>query len=899
MDLPSPDSLIGRRLGAYDVLERLGAGGMGEVYRARDAILGRDVALKVLSPAIMNDPERQARFEREARLLAVLNHPNIATIHAFEENAGIHTLVMELVEGSTLAERLAHGPLPVPEVFTTARQIAAALEAAHEKGVIHRDLKPANIKVRPDGTVKVLDFGLAKMCEPHHSSDVAAPTATALGTRAGLIFGTPAYMSPEQARGQTVDKRTDIWAFGCVLYEMLTGRPAFAGATASDTLAHVLERDPDWSRLPAGMLTPPPVRRVLHRCLQKNPKQRLRDIGDARLELDDSSWTADASGTTAPPSGRRVNVAWTAAGLTAVSVMAGVLGWTLKPAVTPAVSRLSHVLPVDVSFGLGPPGSAVTVAPDGSSIVYASTNVLYRRSLSEQEAVPIRGTEGSPRVPFFSPDGLSVGYWNSRTGELCRIGLDGGTPVSLTRATAPYGASWEAEDTILYGQADGIWRVSAQGGTPEQLVRIDTSELAYGPRLLPDGRSLIFSIVTRESMVGQSSAWDTARVVVQSLATGERTEIRRGSDARVLPTGHLIYAQGSALFAVPFDSATRDVRGAPVPIAEGIVRATRGSGGQGGSANYDVSRTGTLVYAHRPVYVNVSRRLLAVDLAGNARPLVDDQRDYWRPRIAPDGTRVALEVLQPDEDTQIWTVDLQRRTATPLSAESGTGYVSWTPDSASVIYRGRVTNLYRQPADGSGPAQALLKNPEPTVRTMDVSREGVVAFASGITQDDIRMLDLASGIVSAFLATPAREFMARFSPDGRWLAYTSNESGRLEVYVRPFPRTEGVARLVSLDGGSDPVWAPDGKALYYLGASGHVMEVPVTPAVTFAPGRPKALFRFAGIYRTSATGTAYDIHPDGKRFIMVSEADEQSAASSPQQVHVVLNWFEELKQPTR
>jgi serine/threonine-protein kinase len=472
----------------------------------------------------------------------------------------------------------------------------------------------------------------------------------------------------------------------------------------------------------------------------------------------------------------------------------------------------------------------------------------------------------------------------------------------LTRATAPYGASWETGDTILYGQADGIWRVSARGGAPEQLVRIETTELVYGPRLLPDGRHLIFSIVTRASMVGQSSAWDTARVVAQSLETGERTEVRRGSDARVLPTGHLVYAQGTALFAVPFDHATREVRGAPVPIAEEMQRAGRGSGGQGGSANYDISRTGTLVYAQgRAPYVPVPRRLLTVDLAGNARPLVDDQRDYWRPRIAPDGTRVAVEVLQPVGDTHVWTVDLQRRTATPLSMEAGSGYVSWTPDSESVIYRMRVANLYRQPADGSGAPLALLKDPEPSVRVMDVSRDGVIAFSSGRSQDDILTLDLASGTLADFLATPAREYMARFSPDGRWLAYTSDQSGRNEVYVRPFPRMDGVARPVSIDGGLDPVWAPNGETLYYRGASGFIMAVPVTPGATFAPGRSKPLFRFAGIYRMSATGTAYDIHPDGQRFIMVSEADEQSAASSPQQVHVVLNWIEELKQrvPTR
>jgi serine/threonine-protein kinase len=457
----------------------------------------------------------------------------------------------------------------------------------------------------------------------------------------------------------------------------------------------------------------------------------------------------------APSRGQRINLALTVAGLTVVAVIAGVLGWRLKPAVTPAVSRFSHVLPVELSLVGGAPGSVVTIAPDGSSIVYAagvsgaSTSVLYRRALSERDAMPIRGTEGRPRVPFFSPDGLSVGYWDLAAAELRRIALDGGTPVSLTRATAPYGASWEADDTILYGQRDGIWRVSANGGTPEQLVRIDSTELVYGPRLLPDGRSLIFCIIAATSMVG--NAWDTARVAAQSLETGDRIEIRRGSDARVLPTGHLVYAQGSALFAVPFDYTTREVSGTPVPIAEGILWASRGSGGQGGSANYDISRNGTLVYAQRPGYVSRPRRLLAVDLAGNARPLLDDQHDYWRPRIAPDGTRVAAEVTQPDGDGQLWTVDLQRGTATPLSTESGIGYASWTPDSESVIYRRQSTlnlhfhrRVYRatQPwTSGSIWPNCEFKPPLPRTDRMKVlesSRGNAATFAQKLFHTPLR-----------------------------------------------------------------------------------------------------------------------------------------------------------------
>ena len=579
-------------MGPYDIVGLIGTGGMGEVYRARDRKLHRDIALKILPEPFATDAERLTRFEREARALAALNHPHIAQIYGVEESNGTRALVMELVEGETLADRIARGALPVIETVAIARQIADALDAAHERGIIHRDLKPANIKIRPDGAAKVLDFGLAKAFDSRIDDEAAqSATMTATGTRAGVILGTAAYMSPEQARGQALDKRADVWAFGCVLYEMLTGRAAFAGATVSDTLAGVLEREPDWSRLPAT--TPVALRSLLRRCLEKDRRQRLRDIADARIWID-AAGGADA-GEFFPATrvgGWRVNVRWLAVSLVVAAVTGGAIAWRLKPAGRPVVSRLSHVLPSEVSLGLGPPGSVVTIAPDGSSIVYAAAGRLYRRTLSEPEALPIRGTEGSPRVPFFSPDGLSVGYRDAAAGELRRIAVTGGTPVSLTRASALYGASWESEDTILYGLADGVWRVSANGGVPEQLVRIDATELLYGPRLLPDGRNVMFSLVTRASMIGQSAAWDTARVMVHSLETGERTEVVRGGDARLLPTGHLVYALATALFAMPFDYAAHHVRGAPVLVAEGVQRAGRGSGGQGAARTTTSVATG-------------------------------------------------------------------------------------------------------------------------------------------------------------------------------------------------------------------------------------------------------------------------------------------------------------------
>jgi hypothetical protein len=524
--------------------------------------------------------------------------------------AGVHALVLELVEGPTLAERLGQGPLPVPEAITIARQIADAFDAAHEKGIVHRDLKPDNIKVTPDGIVKVLDFGIAKMRAPDETV-AEASTVTTVGTRAGALLGTAAYMSPEQARGQAVDKRTDIWAFGCVLFEMLTGQAVFAGETISDTIARVLEREPDWERLPST--TPANMRRLLRRCLEKDPKQRLRDIGDARPELQETLAPApDGDRVTGPTRSALIGIAAGLVVITAVTV--GVAMWRLRPAERGAITRFSHVLAEDTPF-TELSRSLIAIAPDGSSLVYAAGGRLYHRPLNELRADAIRGSDGAPSAPFFSPDGQAVGYWDAAAGELRRIAVAGGTPVSLTRTTALYGANWEADGTIVYGQQSGIWRVSANGGGPEQIVQIPANELVYGPRMLPGGRAVLFSHVTRGGMVGQSTAWDTARVLVQVLQTGERREIVRGGDPRIVQTGHLLYALGTVLFAVPFDVGRLEVSGGPIPVIEGVQRGTRGSAGRGGSANYDVSSNGTLVYVPDfALPAGVPRRLLGVDL---------------------------------------------------------------------------------------------------------------------------------------------------------------------------------------------------------------------------------------------------------------------------------------------
>ena len=620
--------MVGQTISHYKITEKIGQGGMGEVYRATDTKLDRDVALKVLPEAFASDQQRMARFAREAKVLASLNHPNIATIHGLEEADGKQALVLELVEGEDLAERIHRGAIPLEESLKIALQIAEALEAAHDKGIIHRDLKPANVKITPEGVVKVLDFGLAKAMEEEVvPEDISqSPTISQLATKAGIILGTAAYMSPEQARGKPVDKRTDIWAFGAVLYEMLAGKMAFGGEDASEILAAVIAKEPDLGQLSSKI--PPRIRELTERCLRKDRKMRVPDIADARIYVqeylaDPSAYEVDV--TVAPQaSGKQQMVPWTVAGLTIAALLISlVVLWPTPPAPRP-LTRFPIPLPLDQLLS-SRGRHLVALSPDGTHLVYVANNQLYLRAMDQLEATPIRGTaEGSGREPFFSPDGQWVGFWAG--GQLKKVSISGGASVTLCEAENPSGASWGADDRIVFGQvAEGIFQVSANGGEKELLISVDSAkgDRAHGPQILPDGKTVLFTLGS------EGVDWDDAQIVVQSLATGERKVlVSGGSDARYVPTGHLAYKQQGTLLAVPFDVVRLEVTGGPVPIVEDVAQAGITFSG---TAQYTFSDLGSLVYV--PGGRVVKRTLVWVDREGKEEPLAAEPRGYSSPRI--------------------------------------------------------------------------------------------------------------------------------------------------------------------------------------------------------------------------------------------------------------------------
>jgi serine/threonine protein kinase len=633
---------LGAKLGPYEILGPLGAGGMGEVYQAHDTKLGRDVAIKVLPKAFAHDPERLSRFQREAKMLASLNHPNIATIHGLEHSAGVHYLVMELVSGQTLAERLRVGPVEINEAMKIGGQIAEGLEAAYEKGVIHRDLKPANVKVTPEGRVKVLDFGLAKAFSGDGRQDLSnAATLSAMGTEEGRILGTPAYMSPEQARGKAVDKRTDIWAFGCVLYELLTRKRAFRCETLGDTIVAVLEKEPDWQALPET--TPLSIRALLRRCLQKEMNKRARDAGDARIEIEEAlAAPVTAELTTAAPTkgfhalGRRALILCAGIFLLGAAI-ASIAVWNLKPSPSQPVSRYVITLPPGQQLTGPDSGPAVALSPDGTHIAYVArqggAQQIYLRAMDSLETRPIPGTEGATD-PFFSPDGQWLGFFAGR--KLMKLSVSGGAAVTVGDASIPCGASWGSQGMIAFAPTNisGLQQVPDGGGTPQPLTRLEKGEVSHRwPEFLPGGKAVLFA-------AGPSGiTFSNAQVAVQSLGTGERRNlIQAGTHPHYAVSGHLVYVQGGSLMAVPFDPQRLQVTGTAVPVVEGVLQSPTTGTGQ-----YIFSATGSLVYVSGGVQAT-QRRLVWVSRNGAEQPVAAPVRAYQTPRLSPDGRRVAVVI---------------------------------------------------------------------------------------------------------------------------------------------------------------------------------------------------------------------------------------------------------------
>ena len=877
----------GTRLGSYEIVAQIGAGGMGEVYRAHDTKLARDVAIKVLPANFVNDPERLSRFQREARMLAALNHANIATIYGLEQSGGVTCLVMELVPGETLAERVKAGPLPLEEALKIAAQIAEALEAAHEKQIIHRDLKPANVKVTQEGNVKVLDFGLAKAFVGDSSTeDIGnSPTLSQAATMQGVILGTAAYMSPEQARGKSVDKRTDIWAFGCVLYELLTGKQAFQGEDTTEILAAVVKTEPDWSRLPKT--TPPTVRMLIKRCVQKDRTLRLRDAGDARLEIQEALSAPSNGSTTAAAPAKGIHALgwrWFVIGIGALLLVAAVTGfaiWNWKPTPPKPVTRTVINLPPGDRL-VGPDQPALALSRDGKQLAYAAirgvTSQLYLRSMDSQDARPIPDTDGAI-APFFSPDGQWIGFFAGA--KLKKVSVNGGAAVTLGDAEIPYGASWGSQGTIAFAPRSGspLLQVSDGGGAQQPVSRLEKGEsLHIWPEFLPGGKAMLFA-------AGNSPAG--LQVAIQSVATGERRNLIGGMQPRYAASGHLIYAQGGTLMAATFDPRRLEIMGAPVPMVEGVAYSLALA-----SSQYSISDNGTLVYVSGGTQAN-QRRIVWVNRNGAEQPLPAPPRAYEIARVSPDGRRIAVEL-----DEQFWLYDLARDALTRFTFEGNRNQNPvWTPDGKRIAFfstKEGPTNPFWQLADGSGGLERLSTSQYVQIPRSWSPDGQLLAFdeVNPKTQYDIWVLRMSDRKAQPFLQTPSSEGGARFSPDGHWLAYVSNESGRPEVYVQPYPGPGGKWQI-STEGGTEPAWNHNGKELFYRSGN-KMMAVDVTSQPSFSAGKPHMLFE--GQYFASdwpLISTAYDVSSDGQRFLMVKPTEQDSSST---QINVVLNWFEELKQ---
>ena len=869
---------------------------MGEVYRATDTNLGRDVAIKVLPESVAQDPERLARFDREARTLAALNHPNIAQIHGLEKSVGTIALVMELVEGPTLADRIAQGSIPVDEALPIAKQIAEALEAAHEQGIIHRDLKPANIKVRPDGTVKVLDFGLAKALEPASARGASAgqalsqaPTITTPAmTQAGMILGTAAYMSPEQAKGRTVDKRSDVWAFGAVVYEMLSGQRAFAGDDVSDTMAAVLMKEPDWEALPAT--TPPTVTAVLRRCLQKDRRQRARDIGDVAMALEGAFETGvshAAASVGAPanamaPTYRRTSwpgMWWAVAavGVIAVAVLATLVvapSTDVMPGVSRAVILLDENVRVatteDESGGFRLFNSSLALTTDGRVLFFVGerngARAVYRRPVDGYDAEPIPGTEGAEFV-FVSPDGMRLGFAAER--QLKHMPADGGVPVAFHEGRVQ-SAAWGAGDTVAFVEDRNLWTIDTNGGQPELIA--GGAVYRGQPFFLPGGREVLLSDFSR------------GMVVRVPLSTGEPEDLARGVAAQFIPTGHLLFRRDKSLWAMPFDSVRGETTSGAVQVLPEAIASSQVL------HNYAVSAEGTLVYVPARSTEPV-QQLVWVDRDGSEEALALETGSYRIPRLSSDQSRIVFDDCcqsRVPPTGGLWVYDLRAETITRLTFDAmGEFHPLWTPDGERVAFYTFGRSIDLREATGGGEVGRVVDGVNPVPQAFSADGESLVYADQG----DIYVVPVGdSGEPDPLIASPAYEAGGYLSPDGRWIAYASDESGRHEIYVRPFPNVDDGRWQLSTDGGTEASWALDGRELFFRDGD-WMMSVEVDTSTTFAHGAPQALFE--GRYDRHANRN-YDVARDG-RFLMVKDASPVDRVSERQELALVQNWFEELR----
>ena len=874
---PVSSRLSGHRVGVFDVGPLLGAGGMGEVYRARDTRLDRDVAIKILPEAFAHDAERVARFQREAKMLASLNHPHIAAIYGLEESAGLNLLVMELVEGDDLSQRIARGPIPIDEALPIAKQIAEALEAAHEQGIIHRDLKPANIKVRADGTVKVLDFGLAKAMEPAAESSQSPTITTPAMTQAGMILGTAAYMSPEQARGKTVDKRADIWAFGAVLFEMLTGQRAFPGEDVTDTLAAVVKLDPKWDALGADV--PARVRQVLRVCLQKDPRQRAQAIGDVRLALEGAFETAALPGETrvrAAASWKRV----TLVGAGALLLGAALTGGAMRMA-TPTIPRhVTHVaMTLTPDLPLSP--TPIALSPDGLTLAMSAGNQIVLRRLDNPKLTALPGTEGG-RTPFFSPDGNWIGF--VAADELRRIRVDGTGRQTIARLgqaprTPP---SWAGNDAIYFGvTGQGLYRVSATGGPPTALTqpRREAGEITHdSPQVLDEGRTILFTLVRADGRVP----------ALLNVASGEwRVIPGLSSDfARYSPSGRLLYRQGESVFAVTMSLASGTTTGTPEVLFDGVLAAENSA--------LALSADGTLAYLPNSTATGGQGQIAIVSRSGTVTSVVNDSVTLGLAssslRFSPDAGSIMAAVSSAPNTTDLWIHDLGRSARTKLTDQGpNNAGPTWSPDGKQVAFNStrEPPGIYVQSLDAPGSAKLVLRRGPSSQTPGAWSPDGrtlVFMEANPRTGSDLWTLTL-DGKAAPLLATSAQERDPRLSPDGRWLAYQSNTAGRDDVYVASFPSL-ATTQLVSIDGGTSPRWAGAREIVYRRGRQ--VVSVPVTPSEKLTLGRPTVLFEL------DDASSQDDVAPDGTTFLMLRR-DAPGAGAVPGQVNLVLNVFEELK----